>query len=848
MKLYLVDGYGFIFRAYHSLPPLSSPDGIPVSAVYGFVNMMIKLCESHKPNMLAVVMDSGTKNYRHRLFPGYKSNRPEPPKELKVQFAIIREALRALNIKIIEVDGYEADDLIATYALAAIKSDNEVTVVSSDKDFMQLLAYDKIYMYDPVKNKLIGERNVEEKFGVCSAQLCDALALIGDKSDNIPGVQGIGPKTASDLIKQYKSIEEIYNNIDKVKSERIKGLLIANRDNAFLSKQLVSLKLDVPVEISFIDMQAKQPEPENLFAFAQKFGFKSLINKYGMLHAKDRCFSYEQIELKKITSNDLNSSLKNKIETNGIVAIYFNSKEFFIAGNDFNYILNYELLEQKELFDSQDKITLKEIITFLKPILVSDSITKILFNAKALIKLFNQFVIDLVAFDDLAIMSYVVSTKNQYKDLKELISKQFIDAFEMISCYHELKKEIINLKLFNLYEALEKPLISLLASVELKGVLVDKQMLDSISLDFTNRAKVIARSIYAIANQEFNIASPKQLSEILFEKLKLPTTAKKSSKSGNYIADSEVLKRLELQGYEIAKLVLEWRHLTKLTNTYTEALQKSITPKTGRIHTTFEMNGTSTGRLSSHSPNLQNIPIKTEDGKRIRKAFIANLGNVLISADYSQIELRLLAHFADIDQLKEAFLKNQDIHAVTASEIFGVPINQVDSDLRRKAKGINFGIIYGISPFGLAKNVGISWQDAKNYIENYFVHYPGIREYMDKSINFARKNNYVETIFKRRCFIEGINSSNYNIRVFAERAAINAPLQGSSADIIKKAIVLLPKHLTECLILQIHDELLFEVSEEKAKAYANEITKIMKNVTRLTVPLEVAVSICRSWE
>ncbi|CAG7595003.1 DNA polymerase I [Hyalomma marginatum] len=383
--------------------------------------------------------------------------------------------------------------------------------------------------------------------------------------------------------------------------------------------------------------------------------------------------------------------------------------------------------------------------------------------------------------------------------------------------------------------------------MESRGILVDKQVLDEISLDLNGRAKIIADSIYKIANQEFNIGSTKQLGEILFEKLKLVTKSKKSSKSGNYSTDSDVLEALALQGYEIASLILEWRHLTKLVNTYTEALQKSIDPNTTRIHTTFEMNTTTTGRLSSRNPNLQNIPIRTEEGRGIRKAFVASKGNVLISADYSQIELRLLAHFADIKQLKEAFLYNRDIHAVTASEIFGVPIQNIDSDLRRKAKGINFGIIYGISPFGLAKNIGIPQREAKKYIENYFLRYPGIHEYMKKILDFAKSNNFVETIFKRRCFIEGINSSNYTVRSFAERAAINAPLQGSAADIIKKAMVMLPEHLSRYLVLQIHDELLFDVPEAKTEMYAQEIVSIMENVVQLSAPLKVGVSVGKSW-
>ncbi|MDJ1406904.1 MAG: DNA polymerase I [Candidatus Midichloria sp.] len=847
MHLYLVDGYGFVFRAYHSLPPLSSPDGTPISAVYGFVNMMIKLCESHKADMIAVVLDSGSKNHRHELFPEYKANRPTLPDNLKVQFPIIREALQALNITIVEVDGHEADDLIATYAVKAVKSGNDVTIISSDKDLMQLLSYSKIYMHDPIKNKSIIEEDVEKKFGIRPRQLTDALALIGDTSDNIPGVPGIGPKTAADLLKDYSSLDEIYKNIDSIKSARIRQLLIDNQEQAILFRNLVTLKTDISTNLNLEEMRTQQPDPEHLVNFARKFGFKSLIAKYAVIANESHSLGYEKIELKKINKSDLKEKLLRKIEKGGVVACYFNDKEFFLATNELNLIIDYEDITQKNLFDVQHAAHLNDILSFLKPVFESDSITKILFDAKLFIKILYKLSIRIVAFEDLAIMAYSISTKNQYKDLVNLISESYFNAFGMIRCYARLKYELISLKILSLYEKLEKPLIKVLSDMESRGILVDKQVLDEISLDLNGRAKIIADSIYKIANQEFNIGSTKQLGEILFEKLKLVTKSKKSSKSRNYSTDSNVLEALALQGYEIASLILEWRHLTKLVNTYTEALQKSIDPNTTRIHTTFDMNTTTTGRLSSRNPNLQNIPIRTEEGRWIRKAFVASKGKVLISADYSQIELRLLAHFADIKQLKEAFLYNRDIHAVTASEIFGVPIQNIDSDLRRKAKGINFGIIYGISPFGLAKNIGIPQREAKKYIENYFLRYPGIHEYMKKILDFAKANNFVETIFKRRCFIEGINSSNYTVRSFAERAAINAPLQGSAADIIKKAMVMLPEHLSRYLVLQIHDELLFDVPEAKTEMYAQEIVSIMENVVQLSAPLKVGISVGKSW-
>ena len=848
MHLYIIDGYSFIFRAYHSLPPLTSPDGAQVSALYGFTNMIMKLCKTHKSDMIAVALDGGGKNHRHQIFPDYKANRISPPEDLITQFPLILEALDALNITALQIENEEADDIIASYAIAATKKGYKVTIVSSDKDLMTLLANDNIDMYDPIKNKIITTEYVVEKFGVVPKLLLDAMALIGDKSDNIPGVAGIGPKTASELINNYNSLEKVYENIEKISSIRIKKLLYDNNENAFLSKKLLELKTEMPADISFDNMKVKEIDKIKLINFAQKFGFKSLLSQYKIDNNYINTQTHSEVKsLEEINNSKLDQELISRIIYDSVVSLYYTKDQFFLATKSINLVISYQKDKEQTLQFDLEKLTLDNILSFLKPILESESVKKILFLSKEFIKILSLLNIKIVAFEDLALMSYVISTSNRYKSLENLIPDINLGATLMLNSYNYLQKQLIKNKDLSLYELLEKPLIKVLANIENKGVLVEPNILKTITQDLEKLIIQIENEVYEITGEQFNIGSPKQLGIILFDKLQLVTNNKKSKKSGNYTTDADTLEELSSNGHKIAELILKWRQYTKLINTYTEGLLKSINPITKRIHTTFEMNATTTGRLSSHNPNMQNIPIKTEEGRRIRKAFIAKSGNCLISADYSQIELRLLAHFAKIQQLKEALISGLDIHAVTASEIFNIPLEKITPDLRRKAKGINFGIIYGISPFGLARNIHISQKEAKLYIEKYFNKYPGIKDYMETTVDFAKKHGYVQTIMKRRCAIEEINSNSYAVKSFAERAAINAPLQGSSADIIKKAMIDLTSDLSSMLILQIHDELLFEVPEERAQDYAAQITQIMENAIELTVPLKVDIKIGNHW-
>jgi DNA polymerase I len=845
MQLYLIDGYGFVFRAYHSLPPLSSPAGAPIGAVYGFVNMILKLLSNHTADMLAVVLDSGGKNYRHSLYPEYKAHRATPPDELITQFPIIREALAALNINVLEEPNTEADDIIASYAFQAAKIGHKVTVISSDKDLMQLLSYTNINIKDPLKNKDITDATILDKFGVTPIQLTDALALIGDSSDNIPGVPGIGPKTAADLLKTFGSIEDIYKNIEHVKSERIKNILLHHKETLFLSKRLVELQTNLEMKTPLDLLTIKNPDISNIIAFAEKYGFKTLLAKFKISHLS-QTHTINQ-ELYKLQSIHELSGIVKKLIHDGIFAIHISIEEVFIASSTQNTTIKYQNTTQANLFAPQNSgLALSSIINTLLPALTDHGVKKICFQAKNLMHILQAPAFEIIPVDDIALMSYVISTKNQYRDIDEILQNNTTDGASILMMYDQLSAEIQNCKLSVLYETIEKPLINVLYAVEKKGIMIDRALLQSLSIEFTNKANNLQNKIYAIAGTSLNLGSPKQLGDTLFNILAIPG-GKKSAKTNAYTVDSETLESIASQGYEIASLVLEWRHLTKLVNTYTEPLQRLINVNTGRLHTTFEMTNTMTGRLSSHNPNLQNIPVRTPEGQKIRKAFIATPGNLVISADYSQIELRLLAHVADIDELKKVFIEDQDIHAVTASEIFNVPLADVSDDLRRKAKGINFGIIYGISPFGLARNIGISPADAKRYIDLYFKKYPGIKEYMAKYIDLAKQNGYVETIFRRRCAIEGINSSNYLTRSFAERAAINAPLQGSASDIIKKAMVVMPRYLSQYMVLQIHDELLFEIPINIAEEAAKEIVSVMENICELKVPMKVNASIGSCW-
>ena len=848
MKLCLIDGYGFVFRAFHSMPPLNRPDGTPINAVYGFTNMLLKFIASHEADYIAVMLDSGKKTFRHNLFDAYKANRPSPPEELIVQFPIIREVIEALNLVAIETDGFEADDLIASYAKAAELENMEVKIVSSDKDLMQLIT-DKTKLFDAMKNKTISFEEVKEKFGVAPSKVLDILSLIGDSSDNIPGVKGIGPKTAAELINKFDSLENLYNNLDKVENLRQRNLLNTDRDNALMSQKLVSLKDDLELKFSWDDLKVKELDKNKLAEFLKIQGFKSLAAKFqsvvspvSITHEKKKEAIYKKIQ----NPNKL-SALHDTFFNESIISLIINDNKLEISSANHNFELDLNTNVQQDLFSSsQDSI--HETLNCLKPILEDVSVTKVLHEAKKLLKFLSSHSIDINSYEDIGIMAYLLNSNNQELSLEKLCEITFGESAQansasLLQLYWIFKGDLIKDGNFSLYEKMEKPLISTLATMEMKGVKIDEKVLNSLSSDFIKKIKACEEKIWSIAGAEFNIGSPKQLGEVLFNQLKIPYP--KKSKSGSFSTGVEILDILSEQGFEIADQILAWRHYSKLMNTYTESLPKSINPKTGRVHTTFQMTATSTGRLSSINPNLQNIPIRSEEGQKIRSAFVASPGHAIISADYSQIELRLLAHMADVQQLKNAFKNGQDIHSVTAMEILNLTAEQLTPELRRQAKAINFGIIYGISAFGLAKQLLISREAAQKYIANYFLKYPGIKQYMNKTIEYARQHGFVKTLYNRKCVLNGINDR--SLKSFAERAAINAPLQGTQADIIKKAMLKLPQEIINCMMLQIHDELLFEVPLELVESYMEIIKSTMENVVQISVPLIVDVKAAQDW-
>lgn len=838
MKLYLIDGYGFVFRAYHSLPPLTRPDGMPIGAVYGFTNMLLKFLSNHEADYMAVVLDAGRKTFRHDIYPDYKANRPEPPQDLIVQFPLIRDVVNAFNIPILEKEGYEADDLIATLAKKAADSGIEVKIISSDKDLMQLVG-GKISMFDAMRERNIQSEQVVEKFAVTPDRVLDLLALIGDSSDNVPGVRGIGQKTAAELINEFGSIENIYANLDKITQKRRRELLEQDKESAFLSKKLISLDFNVPIDSSLDLLRIGAPEPEKLMKFLEEQGFHTLIKKLAIKPQRPK------IEVKAVKIASI-AELQKHIEAitkSGQVAVLFGQNSIQLAYDD--KLVEIELKQKtQDMFDETIGVTKADFLKAFKGVLEADYIKKIVIDAKNILK-----ECELVAFDDVALMSYSADTGKHGYDIKSLVvaylDQEEVSATQLLKLYSHLSGVLVANKQLTLYETIDKPMAKVLSDVEKKGVKIDAPMLKNLSDEYKQYLKKLEEQIFLLAGKEFNIASPKQLGQILFEDLKIP--GGKKSKTGAYPTGAEVLEQLKDQGYPIAGLLLEWRQFSKLISTYLDALPKSINPKTGRVHTTFMMTTTLTGRLSSTEPNLQNIPIRTDYGHKIREAFIAERGNLIISADYSQIELRLLADIANIETLKTAFRNKQDIHAITASQMFDVPVDQVDANLRRKAKTINFGIIYGISAFGLASRLDIPRDQAKAYIERYFAQYPGIKEYMNNSIKFAKEHGYVKTLLGRKCYINQIHDKNFALRGVAERTAINAPLQGTAADIIKKAMVCLPANIKQCMVLQIHDELLFEVPEAEVDQAQQIIRKVMENVVHLSVPLPVDIRVGKSW-
>ena len=910
---YLIDGSGYIFRAYYALPPLTrKSDGLPTGAVSGFCSMLFKLLEDsksnqnkQKPTHFAVIFDSARKTFRNEIYRDYKANRSEAPDDLAPQFEYIRKSVLAFNLPSVELANYEADDLIATYVDQILKKGANVTIVSSDKDLMQLFKKN-VRIYDPMKNRFISDEDVQKKFGVDSSKVIDVQALAGDSSDNVPGVPGIGVKTAAELINKYGNLETLLKSANEIKQNKRRETIIENKDKALISKKLVTLKNDAPVDRSLTEFQLKEIDKDKLYKFLREMEFNRLlssaISAYGepkLTSEKDIVETDEKqkaIDRKKyylITNLDEIDSWIKEAEEAGEVAVdtetsSLDPHQADLIGISLSSKIGkacYIPVGHKSKKNIDKDQTLKKI----KPLLEDPSIKKIGQNIKFDFIVLFKHGIKITSMEDTMLMSYVLdSGKNRhnmdtlseihlnhkpiaFKDLvgtgKKEINFSFVDlekakdyaaedADVTFRLYKKFNKSLKNEKMINIYETFEKPMIKILADMEIEGIKIDNDFLKTLSSKFGKKIEKIQREVYKISKKEFNIASPKQLGEILYNDLKIADL--KKTKKGSFATSASVLEDLAFKGHKFPQLVLDWRQISKLKNTYSDTLPEHINPKTKRIHTSFLLAATTTGRLASSDPNLQNIPIKSEDGKDIRKAFIAEKGLSLISADYNQIEMRILADLADVKELKKAFRNNEDIHSLTASQIFNIGINKVNEDQRRKAKAINFGIIYGISQYGLAKQINVSNQDAEEFLNAYFAKFPEIKLYMDKTIKFCRKSGYVNNIFGRKSHFININDKNYNVRNFQERAAINAPIQGSASEIMRLAMIRLDKRLKEQknkktkMLLQIHDELIFETSKEEVKRISKIIIEEMSSVVKsehhsFSIPLTVDLNIGDNW-
>ena len=920
--LHLIDGSGFIFRAYHALPPLTrKSDGLPVGAVSGFCNMLFKIIEDQKgsnaPTHLVVVFDAKGKTFRSDIYPEYKMNRPPAPEDLIPQFPLTRDATRAFGLACIEQEGFEADDIMATLAVQAREAGGQVTIVSSDKDLMQLVG-NGVEMYDAMKNKRIGPEQVEEKFGVAPNRVIDVQSLAGDSVDNVPGAPGIGVKTAALLINEYGDLDSLLERASEIKQPKRRETLIENADQIRTSRDLVTLKTDMEMDCDFDDFQVQAPDPEVVLKFLAEMEFRTMsariANKLGVSApeiSSDRINNEDQItEAEPISINtekyelidnvnDLNRWV-TKIYQRGYVAVDtettgLNDMIVDLVGiclsveiGEACYIPVGHTNGEDDLFGGASlcngQINLDEALEILRPVLQDPSIIKIGQNVKYDTKIFARYDVNLAPVDDTMLLSYAINggkhnhgmdyLSERYLNHKPISIKTLLGSgksaitFDKVSINdavnYAAEDADITLRLWKLfkpmlhessvtkvYETLERPLIPVLAKMEMNGIKVDRNTLSRMSNNFAQSMSGLEAEIYNLAGQTFNVGSPKQLGEILFDKLELP--GGKKGKTGAYGTGVDVLEDLASEGHELPVKVLDWRQMSKLKSTYTDALQGHINPNTGRVHTSYVISGASTGRLSSTDPNLQNIPIRSEAGRKIREAFIAEEGNVLLSLDYSQIELRILAHIAKIDTLKQAFHEGQDIHALTASQMFNVPLENMDPMVRRQAKAINFGVIYGISGFGLARNLRIPRKEAQSFIDTYFERFPGIRTYMDETVSFAKENGYVETLFGRKIHTSEINAKGPQAG-FAKRAAINAPIQGTAADVIRRAMVQMPNaisHLPAKMLLQVHDELIFEVNKDAL----NETTEVVRNimekasepVVKLDVPLVVDAGFGNNW-
>jgi len=908
-ELLLVDGSGFIFRAYHALPPLNRPDGTPVNAVMGFCNMLHKLMTTHSDAHIAVIFDAARKNFRNEYYPEYKAHRPPAPEDLVPQFPIIREAAEAFGLPIMEMEGFEADDIIATYAKLAEAQGIKVTIVSSDKDLMQLVRGD-IKLMDPMKQVMIGEKEVFEKFGVTPDKVIDVQALCGDASDNVPGVAGIGVKTAAELINTYGSLENLLENTAQIKQPKRRETLKNYAELARISKRLVTLCDTVPVPLSVQQLVAGNQD--KLAAFLEFQGFKSLLARVGLkpnltptptlppqgggLGGGDGAISPNYTLI--TSAESLTEWLTDAYDT-GVLAIDTETTGLTPARCE---LVGISLSTRtgracyiplghgagRDLFDAPAADTphqpkIQDIVAVLKDICADDSIIKVGHNMKFDLQLLQLAGLHFKALHDTMLMSYVLDGTAHGHGLDELAMLHCghkMILFDEVTgtgkarisfaavpidkaCDYAAEDADFTLRLFNIlhprlatekmsgvYEDIERPLIQVITDMELNGICVDTSVLRRLSQNFGEKIAILEADIQKEAGHPFNVGSPKQLGVVLFDEMGLQGGSK--TKTGDWSTSADILENLAELGHDFVQKILDWRHLSKLRSTYTESLQEAINPKTGRVHTSFSMALTNTGRLSSSDPNLQNIPIRSEDGRLIRTAFVAPAGSVLISADYSQIELRLAAEMAGIKALQESFRMGEDIHTRTASEVMGIPISEVTPDIRRSAKAINFGIIYGISGFGLSKQLGCTPSEAGAYIRNYLAKFPELERFMAGLKDEARQNGYVKTFYGRKCVISGIHDKNGAKRQFAERQAINAPLQGTAADIVKMAMIEVDRHIRSGqikakLLLQVHDELVLEVRENDVEMVANQVKAVMESIAQFSIPLAVEAKWAKNW-
>ena len=919
--LHLIDGSAFIFRAYHALPPLTrKSDGLPIGAVSGFCNMLQRYVEGNQganaPTHVAVIFDKDSHTFRNDLYDQYKANRDEMPEDLRPQMPLTREATRAFNIACEEIDGYEADDIIATLAVQAREAGGSVTIISSDKDLMQLVG-DGVDMFDAMKNRTIDRDGVFEKFGVFPERVVDVQALAGDSVDNVPGAPGIGVKTAALLINEFGDLETLLERAEEIKQPKRRETLINHADQIRLSKQLVTLDANTPLGFTLDDLEVRDPDPEVLLGFLKEMEFRTLTrriaDKLGVDAPviEDTAQSLSTDETAAPVPFDTNtyetvrsmSALDQwirQINERGYVAIDTETTSLdemraelvgislcVEAGQACYIPLTHKADGGDDLFGStelaKDQLPLDHVLQVLKPVLENPAVLKIGQNMKYDAKIFARYGVNVAPIDDTMLISYALhgglhghgmdTLSERYLAHETIPIKPLLgsgksaitfdkvsindatpyaaeDADVTLRLWQMLKPRLHQARVTRVYETLERPLVPVLAEMEMTGIKVNRDTLSRMSNAFAQKMAALEAEIHEMAGESFNVGSPKQLGEIMFDKLGYE--GGKKGKTGAYATGADVLEDLATI-HDLPKRVLDWRQLSKLKSTYTDALQDHINPETGRVHTSYSIAGANTGRLASTDPNLQNIPVRTEDGRRIREAFVAEEGKVLVSLDYSQIELRILAHVAGIDSLKKAFRDGLDIHAMTASEMFDVPLDQMTSDIRRQAKAINFGVIYGISGFGLARNLRIPRAEAQGFIDRYFERFPGIREYMDNTVDFAKKHNRVETLFGRVIHTPEINAKGPTAG-FAKRAAINAPIQGAAADIIRRAMVRMPDAIAGLpakMLLQVHDELLFEVNEDAVDPLVSVVKSVMEGaaepVLHLDVPLVVDAGKGAHW-